>query len=177
MIVEKDNVIGVSFELKTGSPEKLFDKVDDDKPLEFLFTKSGFPPKFEETLAGKKAGDEFDFTLSADEGFGQLNDQAIVKIPKTVVNVEGVIQEELLVVDNFIPMTGENGDRLNGRVSALEGEDVIMDFNHPLAGKDIHFTGKIQHIRKAEAEEIEHGHIHQAHGCEDGDCDSGCDCN
>ena len=78
-------------------------------------------------------------------------------------------------------MMDGDGNRLNGVVVAVNTETVTMDFNHPLAGENLHFQGKIVEVREATSEEIQHGHIHSADSCggecSDGHCGSGsCGC-
>jgi len=58
------------------------------------------------------------------------------------------------------PMMDQEGNKLPGRIMEINEEDVLMDFNHPLAGKELHFTGEITDVRMATSEELEHGHIH-----------------
>jgi FKBP-type peptidyl-prolyl cis-trans isomerase SlyD len=66
------------------------------------------------------------------------------------------------------------GNRFNGKVVGVENDNVKMDFNHPLAGEDLHFKGEVVGIRDASAEELAHGHIHQASSC---GCGDGCGCD
>ncbi len=57
-------------------------------------------------------------------------------------------------------MQDQDGNPVDGRVLEIKDATVIMDFNHPLAGQDIHFSGKILDVRDATAEELEHNHVH-----------------
>ena len=78
--------------------------------------------------------------------------------------VNGEIAEELLKIGNIIPMQDENKNPLNGKVVALESETVKLDFNNPMAGIDLYFTGKVEDMRVASESEIAHGHVHGPHG-------------
>jgi FKBP-type peptidyl-prolyl cis-trans isomerase SlyD len=80
--------------------------------------------------------------------------------------VDGEFQEDLLQIGNMIPMTNEEGHRLVGQVVELNEEYVLMDFNHPLAGREMHFKGHVIDVRPATAEELEHGHVHGHGGVE-----------
>jgi FKBP-type peptidyl-prolyl cis-trans isomerase SlyD len=60
----------------------------------------------------------------------------------------------------MIPFSNEDGNKMNGRIIEITGETVILDFNHPLAGQNMHFSGKILSVRDATKEEIAHGHVH-----------------
>ena len=105
---------------------------------------------------------------------------------KDVFEVDGEFDSEMVKEGNAIPMMDGEGNRLNGVVVEVGADIVKMDFNHPLAGDDLFFSGTIVEIREATAEELEHGHIHgeKAGGCgegcgdgEGGGCGSqGCGC-
>ena len=70
----------------------------------------------------------------------------------------------MLAVNNILPMTDNEGNHLQGRVLEVTAEYVKMDFNHPLAGQELHFTGNILEVRDASLEEQEHGHVHGPNG-------------
>ena len=141
----------------------------------FLFGVGNLLPKFEENLDGMKLNEDFDFKLIANEAYGLVKEEAIVDVPLKAFEVDGKIDQELLKEGNMIPMLDQQGNRINGRILSFDKEFVTMDFNHPLAGNDLHFNGRIVEIREATAEEIEHGHIHSAdscHNCHDPNCHS-----
>ena len=62
--------------------------------------------------------------------------------------------------ENMIKTIDQNGEQVIGKVIAMEKDFVKMDFNHPLAGKDLYFTGKVINVRAATPDEISHGHVH-----------------
>ena len=165
MIVEKNKVISLSYELKVNG--ETVETVGADSPLQFLFGAGNLLPKFEENLDGLKPSDNFDFQLVAPEAYGDVKEEAIVDVPLKAFEVDGQIDSELLKVGNNVPMLDQQGNRLNGRIMKFDEEVVTMDFNHPLAGNDLHFNGKIEEVREATAEEIEHGHVHSADSCKD----------
>ena len=121
---------------------------------------SGLPEGFENQIEGLVAGDTFDFTVAAEDGYGEYDPEAVVELPKEVFQMEDVDQEELLQIGNVVPMTNEDGERMHGQVMEVRDDVVVMNFNHPLAGKEMHFEGQIISIRPATAEEISHGHVH-----------------
>ncbi len=163
MVIEKNKVVGISYNLSIPDTEEemnLVEIVHDEDPMLFIFEMSGLPEKFEENLAGLAIGDTFDFTIDPEEGYGEFDPEAVVELPKSLFVMEDVEQEELLTVGNIIPMTNEEGERLQGQIIEVGDENVIMDFNHPLAGKTMHFEGKVLSIREATETELEHGHVH-----------------
>ena len=173
MIIAKDRVVSLSYELKLAGNGEIVEQVNNNNPLTFLLGHGNLLPKFESNLSGLKIGDGFDFVLKSDEAYGIISDEAIVDLPKTVFAVDGEVDNNLLTVGNVIPMMDQGGNRFNGRVLEVSSEQVKMDFNHPLAGKDLHFKGEVVDVREASQEELEHGHIHQSGGC---GCGSSCGC-
>jgi FKBP-type peptidyl-prolyl cis-trans isomerase SlyD len=165
MIVEKNKVVSLSYELKVEG--ETVETVGADSPLMFLFGAGNLLPKFEENLNGLKLHDRFDFDLVSADAYGPVVDDAIVDVPLQAFAVEGEIDHEILKLGNQIPMLDQSGNRLNGVVVKFDDEFVTMDFNHPLAGNDLHFSGKVVEIREASAEELEHGHVHSPDSCKD----------
>ena len=150
-----------------------------ERPLEFVYGVGMLLPKFEEFIAGKEAGEKFEFVLTPAEGYGEINPQAVVNLPKDVFMVDGAIPDDMLVAGNVLPMADQNGNRLMGTVKAVNENDVTMDFNHPMAGKTLNFTGDILGVREAKPEDMMPAggcsYGSGSCGCEGGDCgDGGC---
>lgn len=182
MIAEKNSVVSIVYELRSGSKQgEVVESLTSENPLTFLFGTGGLLPKFEEQLNGLKTGDNFEFLLNSEDAYGPVVENAIVHVPQTVFEVEGQIDENLMKIGTMVPMMDSEGRRLNGKVLAIEGDAVKMDFNHPMAGNDLFFKGKVTDIRSATDEELSHGHIHASNGCgcggngegscEDGNCE------
>ena len=161
MKIEKNKVVAVSYELKLAEKsEEVIDLAYEDSPLEFLFGSGMMLQKFEENLNSLSKDDTFEFKLTSEEGYGTRNEDYISDVPKNIFEQDGKIQDDLLTVGNVIPMQDENGGHFNGQVVSVENDMVKLDFNHPLAGEDLYFTGKIVNIREATEQELEHGHVH-----------------
>lgn len=163
MKVEKNNVIALTYSLRIPDTDGEMDVVEvvtEEDPMYFIQGISGLPEGFENQIEGLVVGDTFDFTVEPEEGYGEYDEEAVVELPKQVFQMEDVNQDELLQVGNLIPMTNEEGERMHGQVVEVKEEVVVMNFNHPLAGKEMHFEGQILSIRPATAEEISHGHVH-----------------
>jgi FKBP-type peptidyl-prolyl cis-trans isomerase SlyD len=173
MIVENNKVVSLSYELKVNG--ETVETVGADSPLMFLFGAGNLLPKFEKNLDGLKLNDSFDFELVSADAYGPVNEDAIVDVPMQAFAVDGEIDRNLLKVGHHIPMLDQSGNRLNGVVVRFDDEFVTMNFNHPLAGNDLHFSGKVVEIREASADELEHGHVHSPESCSnctDPDCQS-----
>ena len=163
MPIAKNNVVYISYQLafpdEDGQPD-VVEIVDEKEPMVFIHGLSGLPEAFEENLLGLNEGDTFDFSISAEDAYGNVDPNAIIELPKSIFQAEGQNADDILQIGNFIPMTDDQGNRMQGLVVSIEGETVTMDFNHPLAEKTLMFQGKILKIREATPEEIAHGHVH-----------------
>lgn len=165
MKVGKNKVVGMTYILsKDDVNGELVQEVSKDKPFVVLFGVGALLPKFEENLEGLAVGDTFSFSLTSAEGYGEKIPDAVVDLDKKIFEVEGKIDEEFLKVGANIPMQNDQGHPLNGLVLEIGENSVKMDFNHPLAGQGLYFTGEVVEVREASAEELEHGHVHGAGG-------------
>jgi FKBP-type peptidyl-prolyl cis-trans isomerase SlyD len=134
--------------------------------LNFIYGAGSLLPKFEDHLAGLGTGDTFSFSLDAGDAYGDIDSNALVNVPLGAFEVNGKVDYNLVKAGNIIPMQDGNGNRLNGLVKEISSDMITMDFNHPLAGNSLFFTGQILDIREATEEEKIHGHAHQTGSCE-----------
>ena len=175
MNVETNKVISLSYELKVDG--EVIETVKAENPMQFIFGVGYLLPKFEAQIAGKNAGDTFDFMLDAADAYGEMDQSAVIEVPKHVFEIEGKIEDGLLTVGNVLPMSDSDGNRLNGTIEEVRNDVVVMDFNHALAGANLHFSGKVEAVREATLEELINGLYGERGSC-GGDCNSGCSgCN
>ncbi len=163
MQIDNHKVVAITYSLRLQDEDGDFDVVevvDEQDPMYFIWGLSGLPEEFENNLLGLSAGDTFDFRIAPEKGYGEVDPGAIIDLPRSLFEEEGVNTDELLVLGNSIPMTNEEGDRLQGIVVDIRDESVTLNFNHPLAGREMDFSGKIVLVRNATATELEHGHVH-----------------
>lgn len=161
MTISNEKVVTLVYQLKVDNSEgDIVETVKEDKPFVFLYGAGFMLPKFEENLNGLKAKEKFEFTLKSEDAYGMASEDAVMDLPKNTFEVDGKIEEGLLAEGNVIPMQNNEGQKFNGVVVEIGDENVKIDFNHPLAGDDLHFTGNIIEVREATKEEIEHGHVH-----------------
>jgi FKBP-type peptidyl-prolyl cis-trans isomerase SlyD len=167
MIIENKTVVTLRYRLtmdENGS-EIQVEQTDPQHPLVFLYGAQNVLPAFEQNLAGKSIGDPFDFYLSPEEAYGVSDPRNLTEVPTNVFkNPEGNIDESLLVIGRVISMSDESGRRFQGIIKEVRAENVLMDFNHPLADKQLHFTGEVEAVRIATPEELQHGHVHGTGG-------------
>lgn len=164
MIAQANKVVGIVYTLTENGSDEVIEKVNPNQPFYFLMGAGNLLETFEANLAGLTAGDTFDFVLTATEAYGEFDENAIVDIPVDVFIVNGRFAEELVQEGKPIHMQDQNGYPLTGTVVKRGLEHVKIDFNHPMAGKSLHFTGNVLEVRDASPEEISHGHVHGAHG-------------
>ncbi|MDD4673817.1 MAG: peptidylprolyl isomerase [Bacteroidales bacterium] len=175
MNVTKDKVVSVSYELKVEG--EVVDRAEVENPMQFIYGNGALIPSFENNIKDMKAGDNFDFSIPADQAYGPVVKEYVLNLPKNIFERDGKIDEGLLQVGARLPMVDQEGNQMNGLVVEVKEDHVVMDFNHPLAGKDLHFAGKVEAIRDASAEELVGGHAHNPeHNHEEG-CDSCKECD
>jgi FKBP-type peptidyl-prolyl cis-trans isomerase SlyD len=138
----------VSLTYKLLVDGQIADEAKADRPLEFIYGAGFLLPAFEEQIKNLKKGDTFEFVLDAANGYGELMPEAVIELPKTVFMVDGKIDEEMLTPGNAIPMMDNQGHQMMGMVTEVRPESVMMDFNHPLAGKELHFSGAVEEVRE-----------------------------
>ncbi len=177
MEIAKNKMVTLTYDLRIDDINgELIEQATNEHPLQFLYGVGMMLPKFETSLIGVKKGDSFEISLGKKDAYGEVNEDALVDLPKHVFEVNGNFDSELVKVGNTVPMMSSNGQRMNGIVLEVNGDTVKMDFNHPLAGEDLHFKGSVVEVRDASDEEI--AQILNGGGCGCGS--AGCgpdDCN
>jgi FKBP-type peptidyl-prolyl cis-trans isomerase SlyD len=139
--------------------DKVVDDTSDKGPIAYLHGYGDIFPKIEEVLEGKGAGDEVSLILEPQDAYGEYDSQYVDTVPKK----EFESQEELFVGQEFHFET-ENGEVHSIWVKDIKDEEVVIDGNHPLAGKTLNYTFTILEVREANDEEKDHGHVHGPHG-------------
>lgn len=156
--VAPNHVVSISYTLSLADGE-VADFAEADEPLVFIHGIGQTLEAFDARLEGLNVGDGFSFQLPAEEGYGMHTDEWIVELPKSVFGGDD-IPADLLQLGAMLPMQDQDGNPMDGEVIEIGDDTVKMDFNHPLAGEALHFTGTILAVRVATAEELDHGHVH-----------------
>lgn len=175
-------MVSLTYDLRIeGSEGELIEQATAERPLTFVYGAGTMLPKFEALLEGLEQGSSFNINLPSEDAYGQIDENAIVDLPKHLFLVEGNFDEEIIKVGNTVPMMSASGQRMNGLVLEITDEVVKMDFNHPLAGEDLFFSGDVLEVRDATDEEIA-ATVSGGCGCGSGSCgcgdesDSSCGC-
>jgi FKBP-type peptidyl-prolyl cis-trans isomerase SlyD len=174
--VGKYSMVTLTYDLRIDDENgEVIEQATEAQPLQFLYGAGVMLPKFESHLAGLREGEPFTIKLKKQDAYGEINDDAVVELPKQVFLVDGNFDDELIKVGNMVPMMSSNGQRLNGLVLEVNDDTVKMDFNHPLAGEDLYFSGKVLEVREASEEELSQVLSGGGCGCGSGGCGSGDD--
>ncbi|HSM48461.1 MAG TPA: FKBP-type peptidyl-prolyl cis-trans isomerase [Draconibacterium sp.] len=175
--IGKYAMVTLTYDLRVDDENgEVVEQATEAQPLQFLYGAGAMLPKFESQLAGLREGEPFTIKLSKNDAYGDVNEDAVVELPKHVFLVNGNFDDELVKIGNTVPMMSSNGQRLNGLVLEVNDDVVTMDFNHPLAGEDLFFAGKVMAVREASDEEVAQilSGAHGGCGCGSGGCGSGC---
>ena len=152
--VQKDVVVSMEYTLHVDDEE--IDSSKGQHPLQFLVGHSNIISGLEREMMGMKVGESKDLVIAPADGYGEFDEEAFMNVarkdfPKDLPVKEGT---ELTVRD-------DEGQSRYARIDTVEGDTVTLNFNHPLAGDELHFNVKVVDLREPTVEELEHGHVHQ----------------
>jgi FKBP-type peptidyl-prolyl cis-trans isomerase SlyD len=154
MQIAKDSVVSIDYRLHLGDG-KVIDESDPGEPLVYLHGYEEIVPGLEKALTGKKAGESLKVEVSPEEAYGEYDPKGVEEVPR-----EDFPADMELEAGGIVTATDDEGDEVEFLVKELRGKTVVVDFNHPLAGKTLHFEATVREVRAATAEELEHGHAH-----------------
>jgi FKBP-type peptidyl-prolyl cis-trans isomerase SlyD len=175
MKIENNKMVSLVYELRESNSEgRIIETLEENNPLRFVFGTGRLLPQFESNIDSLSEGDPFNFTLAPEFAYGEKSDDMIVNVPKSAFEIDGKLNEEICRVGNEVPMMDNEGNPLNGVINEITDTYVRMDFNHPMAGIELYFTGKIVGVREATFDEIEG--VSSCSGCGSGghSCSGGC---
>jgi len=161
MKIQPKHVVSLTYDLYVdqNGAETLVESATQEQPLTFLFGAGQMLPKFEENLSNLSTGEGYDFKLSAEDAYGQYDEEAVATLPMEMFN-----GQEMPEIGSILPLQDNQGNRFQGQVVSIAEDGVIVDLNHPMAGQELHFKGNIVNVRPATPEELSHGHAHGPDG-------------
>lgn len=173
MKITANKYVAVTYDLNVGEGDEreLMEKATAEKPLQFIYGMGMMLPAFEAALQDLAVGDKFNFSLAPADAYGEYKEENVLNLPKNIFVIDGKFDSEVIKEGNTVPMMDSDGRRMNGSILEVRDDVVVMDFNHPLAGETLHFSGEVIEVREASAEEIA-----QCTTMADGGCGCGCDC-
>ena len=156
MKVAKNTVVSIAYQVRTQDGV-LVDEAPANQPLEYLQGHNNLIIGLENALEGKEVGDKFEVRVQPEEGYGEYNENMVQRVPKDVF--QGV--DEVVVGMRFLADTDIGPVPVV--ITEVDGDEVVVDGNHMLAGQELHFTVEVVGTREATLEEIAHGHVHGEH--------------
>ncbi|MBI1394815.1 MAG: peptidylprolyl isomerase [Betaproteobacteria bacterium] len=154
--INKDTVVSLSYELRDAQGVVL-EKAD--RPLTYLHGGyHGIFPRVEEELEGKEVGHECNLHLAPEDAFGEY-DEALIR-----VEAKSMFPDNVAIGMQFQGTSQDSGQTLVYTVTDVAEDRVVVDANHPLAGKTVQFACTVTEVRKATPEEVSHGHAHGPEG-------------
>ena len=155
MKIENNKMVSLIYELRENdSNGRLIEALDETRPLKFIYGTGRLLPVFESNISLLKSGDLFNFTLNSEMAYGDKREEMIINVPISVFQIDGVLNEDICTVGNEVPMSDSEGNPLTGVINEITDTYVKMDFNHPMAGLHLYFTGKIVEVREATEKEL-----------------------
>ena len=154
MLIADQHVIAIDYTL-TNETGEVLDSSEGSEPLVYLHGAGNIIAGLENALTGKAVGDELEVSVEPADAYGEYSAELITNIGREMF--EGVDQLE---VGMQFHASAPYGGMQIVTIRDIEGDEVTIDGNHPLAGQQLNFKVKIASIRAASEEEIAHGHVH-----------------
>ena len=158
LLIGKNSVVSLNYTL-TDDAGKVLDSSDGSKPMMYLHGSGNIVPGLEKALVGRGEGDSLKVRVEPAEAYGEV-------IPNGVKTIERAAFEGVDVVEEGMAFQAQapDGSTQHIVVTKVEGDDVTIDINHPLAGVALNFDINILSVREATKEELDHGHSHEGDG-------------
>jgi FKBP-type peptidyl-prolyl cis-trans isomerase SlyD len=153
MHIEQNKVVTLQFRM-TDEKGEVLDSSENGEDLYYLHGHGNLPPKLEHDLAGRGLQETVEVTLAPDEGFGFYDESKRLLANRD--QFDGV--EDIHIGQQFMVDNGNSQDMYH--VVEIKSDEILLDANHPFAGKTVTFNCTVTGIRDAEAEELDHGHVH-----------------
>ncbi|RXJ73430.1 peptidylprolyl isomerase [Veronia nyctiphanis] len=167
MKVCKDVVVTLAYQVKNEDGQ-MVDESTKDAPLQYLHGHNNLIVGLEAALEGREQGETFDVTVAPEEAYGDYHDAMVQRVPADVF--QGV--DEIVVGMRFLADTDQGP--IPVEVTEVDGDEVVVDGNHMLAGQTLTFSVEVMEMRQATEDEVAHGHIHQEGGSCGSNNDEGC---
>ena len=152
--VKDGHVVSMEYTLKVDG--EVADTSKGREPLKFVQGAGNIIPGLEREMTGMAVGDSKDVVVAAADAYGEEDEKAFMDVPR-----DQFPEEIPMKVGTELQVQNQAGQPMYARIDVVGDKSVRLDFNHPLAGKDLHFSVKVVGLREASNEEKEHGHVHK----------------
>jgi FKBP-type peptidyl-prolyl cis-trans isomerase SlyD len=156
-VIQDDVVVSLFYSLKLDD-SSLVEKTDKNDPLMYLHGYDNIIPGLEAALEGLKPGDNITVTVEPEDAYGPYDPDGTDVIEREEIPNDLELEEGMLLT-----VEDEEGNAFMAKVIEVEEKTITLDYNHPLAGKRLHFDLTITELREPTAEELDHGHVHTGH--------------
>lgn len=153
MKIADNSVVTLEYSLHLGDGV-IVDHSEPEDPLIYLHGMGEIVPGLEAALEDLEAGASVQIVVDATDGYGLRDEEAVQTLALSAFG-----EQKLTEGDEFIA-SDDDGEAVPVKVLKVFGDKVTVDFNHPLAGKTLHFSVQVRAVRAATEEELEHGHFH-----------------
>ena len=159
LAVKKDLVVTLQYKLLVDG--EMIDLSEQEFPIQFLQGHGEIIPGLEKELYGMKVGDQKQVVVQPDQAYGEFDPEAFAEIPRTEFPKDFPLEPEVEV-----QLRDEDGEVVDAYIESVDDKLVYLNLNHPLAGKELHFSVTVVELREPTPEELEHGHVHAHDGTE-----------
>ena len=151
--VKDGHVVSMEYTLKVDG--EVADTSEGREPLEFVHGAGNIIPGLEREMTGMAIGESKEVVVPPADGYGEEDEKAFMDVPR-----EQFPEEIPMKVGTELQVQNQAGQPMYARIDMVGDKNVRLNFNHPLAGKELHFAVKVVGLRDASDEEKEHGHVH-----------------
>lgn len=152
-IADKKAVL-IHYTLRNSEGE-ILDSSEGTDPLAYLHGARNIVPGLEKELTGKTNGDKLSVVVEPSEGYGEHNPQGVQQVERSQFPPDAPMEEGMqFMAEN------PDGSTMPFWITAVDGDTITIDMNHPLAGQQLHFDIEVVEVRDATDEEVQHGHVH-----------------
>lgn len=160
--VENDVVVSLEYTLTVEG--EVVDSSDGTEPIQFIQGQGQLIPGLERQLYGMEVGDTKSVVIDPQDGYGELDPDAFAELPRGEFPAQIPLEPGV-----ELQLTNQDGEEMQAFIEAVSGDSVRLNFNHPLAGKELHFDVEVVDLRHPTSEELEHGHVHEDEYADDED--------
>jgi len=154
MTIAQHKVVTIHYKVSDSGSDEVIDSSENGEPMTYLHGARNIIPGLEQALEGKSVGDELEVTVEPADAYGERSDDRVQQVP-----IEAFQEMEKIEPGMAVTAQTDQGT-INLLVTEVDETTVTVDANHPLAGKMLKFEVKIEAVRDASEEEMEHGHVH-----------------
>jgi len=158
MAIENNKVVAFNYTLKDDEGNFL-DSTENGAPFSYISGNNQILPKLEEQVNKMVIGSKKTVKIEAANGYGEYDEKSVQQVDKTNFPQDANLEAGMRYIAN-----SPEGKQMPFTINKVEGSQVTIDFNHPLAGKNLEFDVELVDVREPSPEELEHGHVHGAGG-------------